>query len=428
MIAILEKSEYNVNFHQIVDFVEASHIIYALTINPTVYVSHIRQFWSTARIKTTNAGTKILATVDELSGDDALIKGKSIEIGEEAGVEKSTERGSNDTEELENVLTSMDAANILTSGVQAVSVPPIAEVSNVGVPTVSGLVPTVSAIFTTASVVTPYSRRPREILAKDKGKEKVVEFDTSKKKKLQEQIDVQVAREMKEEMARDNQRMNEQIARDAEIARIHTEEELKMMIDGLDRNNEVIARHLQEYEESKAELSIGEKIELINELIKYQDHHAKILKYQAQQSKPLSKKEQREFYMSILRSHAGWKTKHFRGMTLEEIREKFIPIWKQFEYFLPMASKEEGERVKRKGLKLKQMSAKKMKTSEEVSEEDLKEMMQLVLVEEVYVEALQVKHPIIDWEIHSEGQRDYWKIIRLGGHTAVYQFFVDMLK
>nr|GEV33137.1 hypothetical protein [Tanacetum cinerariifolium] len=155
---------------------------------------------------------------------------------------------------------------------------------------------------------------------------------------------------------------------------------------------------------------------------------ANILKYQAQQSKPLSNKEQREFYMSILRSHAGWKTKHFRGMTLEEIREKFIPIWKQIEDFVPMSLTEEAQRMKRKGLKLEQGSAKKMKTSEEVSEEDLKEMMQLVHLEEVYVEALQVKHPIIDWEIHSEGQRDYWKITRLGGHTAVYQFFVDMLK
>nr|GFD17420.1 hypothetical protein [Tanacetum cinerariifolium] len=68
------------------------------------------------------------------------------------------------------------------------------------------------------------------------------------------------------------------------------------------------------------------------------------------------------------------------------------------------------------------------KTSEEVSEEDLKTMMQLVLVKEVYVEALQVKHPIINWEIHTEGQRSYWKIIRLGGSTTSYQFFVDMLK
>nr|GFA33937.1 hypothetical protein [Tanacetum cinerariifolium] len=65
-----------------------------------------------------------------------------------------------------------------------------------------------------------------------------------------------------------------------------------------------------------------------------------------------------------------------------------------------------------------------MKTSKDVSKEYLKEMMQLVPVEEVYVESLQVKHPIIDWEIYSEDKKDYWKIIRLGGHIAVYQFFV----
>nr|GEV46114.1 hypothetical protein [Tanacetum cinerariifolium] len=171
-----------------------------------------------------------------------------MEIGEEAEVEKITERG----------------------------------ISNVGVPTDSGPVPTVYDIFTTASVVTSYSRRPRGISAKDKGKEKMVESDTPKKKKVQEQIDVQVARKMEKEMAREDQRMNEQIARDAEIARIHAEEELKMMIYGLDRSNEVIAKHLYEYEQAASDLTIGEKIELINELVKYQDHHAKILEYQAQ--------------------------------------------------------------------------------------------------------------------------------------------------
>nr|GEV26634.1 hypothetical protein [Tanacetum cinerariifolium] len=82
-------------------------------------------------------------------------------------------------------------------------------------------------------------------------------------------------------------------------------------------------------------------------------------------------------------------------MTLDEIREKFILVWKQIEDFVPMASKEEGERVKRKGLKLEQGSVKKMKTLE---------------------------------DIHTKGKRDYWKIIRMGGHKAVYQFFVDMLK
>nr|GEW89636.1 hypothetical protein [Tanacetum cinerariifolium] len=64
MIAILEKYEHNVDFHHIVNFVETSHIRYTLTINPTVYVSHIRQFWSTARVETSDDETKILATVD----------------------------------------------------------------------------------------------------------------------------------------------------------------------------------------------------------------------------------------------------------------------------------------------------------------------------------------------------------------------------
>nr|GEU54006.1 hypothetical protein [Tanacetum cinerariifolium] len=62
--SILRLSEHNVDFYPIVDFVEASPLRYALTFKPTVYVSHIRQFWSTARIETTEEGTKILATID----------------------------------------------------------------------------------------------------------------------------------------------------------------------------------------------------------------------------------------------------------------------------------------------------------------------------------------------------------------------------
>nr|GEV49092.1 putative reverse transcriptase domain-containing protein [Tanacetum cinerariifolium] len=69
-----------------------------------------------------------------------------------------------------------------------------------------------------------------------------------------------------------------------------------------------------------------------------------------------------------------------------------------------------------------------VKSSEEVPEEKVKEMMQMVPDEEIYVEALQVKHPIIDWKVYTEGHRSYWKIIRLGGSSASYQFFVDMLK
>nr|GEZ95701.1 hypothetical protein [Tanacetum cinerariifolium] len=132
-------------------------------------------------------------------------------------------------------------------------------------------------------------------------------------------------RQGRKQLAREDQRMNEQIAKDAEIARIHAEKELQILIDSLDKTNETIAKYLQEYEQFAADLDIGERIELINDLI---------------------------------------------------------------EDFVPMGSKEEGERFKRKGLRLEQDNDKKVKTSEEVSKEDLKAMMQLVPIEEVELKKL----------------------------------------
>nr|GEY01880.1 uncharacterized mitochondrial protein AtMg00810-like [Tanacetum cinerariifolium] len=209
-------------------------------------------------------------------------------IWEELGADNSTEKGSNDTDEMVNVLSSMDAANILSSGGAAfstASVSPVDVFPTVGVPT--------------------------------------------------EQIDAQVAREMEEEFARENQRLSEQAARDSKIVRIHAEEKLKLMIEGLDRSNEVIAKHLSEYEQDEADLYVEEKIELIKQ---------------------------------------------------------------QF------------------------------KSSKGVSEEELKGVMQLVPLEEVYIEALQVKHPIIDWEIHTEGKREYWKIVRLGETFSIKQCTRDKEK
>nr|GEV09225.1 hypothetical protein [Tanacetum cinerariifolium] len=63
-----------------------------------------------------------------------------------------------------------------------------------------------------------------------------------------------------------------------------------------------------------------------------------------------------------------------------------------------------------------------------MSEEDVKNMLEIVPVTEFKVEALQVKYPIIDWEIHYEGSRSYWKILRVGGIIEAYQSFEDMLK
>nr|GEV60574.1 synaptobrevin, longin-like domain protein [Tanacetum cinerariifolium] len=180
-------------------------------------------------INSLKARIKVLEDKDrgvvEQSRDDAPIKGRRWDVGEEAA-----ERVSDDTEEMATVLTSIDAATVLASGVAEIPTGsgsiPTADPSATGVPTGSDVVPT-------------------------------------------------------------------------------------------------------------AKLPIERRIELISDLVRNQDNYAK----------------------------AGWKAKHFKGMTLEEIKEKF----------------------KRKGLRLEQKSVKKLKTSEEVkaieevSEEKVKEMMRLHL-------------------------------------------------
>nr|GFC81153.1 hypothetical protein [Tanacetum cinerariifolium] len=171
----------------------------------------------------------------EGSGDDAPIKGRNLDERE-----TSVERASDDTEEMATVLTSMDAATVLASGAAKV-------------PTGSGSIPTAGP---------PAAE------------------------KVQEQIDAQVARELEEQLEREDQRMSEQIARDVEVARIHVEEELQSIIDGLDRSNETVAKYLQEYQQFASELHLERRIELISDLVRYQDNYAKVHKFQSQQRKP----------------------------------------------------------------------------------------------------------------------------------------------
>ncbi|GJS58739.1 putative ribonuclease H-like domain-containing protein [Tanacetum coccineum] len=65
MVAYLEKSIENADFDEVVDFVRANPIRYALIVNPTISVSYIKQFWSTAKATTINGETQIHAKVFE---------------------------------------------------------------------------------------------------------------------------------------------------------------------------------------------------------------------------------------------------------------------------------------------------------------------------------------------------------------------------
>nr|GEV54855.1 hypothetical protein [Tanacetum cinerariifolium] len=65
MVAYLNKSDASEGFNQVTDFLNGSYIKYALTINPHIYVSCIKQFWNTVVVKQTNDVTRLQALVDK---------------------------------------------------------------------------------------------------------------------------------------------------------------------------------------------------------------------------------------------------------------------------------------------------------------------------------------------------------------------------
>ncbi|GJS07411.1 hypothetical protein Tco_0364207 [Tanacetum coccineum] len=301
MVAILEKTEHNTDFHQIVDFLEASPL------------------------STGNA----------------------------------------------NVIEFLWTANILASGglkeVFTTASPPVPPVS-LFVPTAAATASekdSTAAVITITTAVTPYTRRTRasrgvvmtslspipinipSISKEDKGKGIMTEPAKPTKQKVQEQMSEHLARELEEEFAQENQRLREQATRDAEIARLHTEGELKMIIDELDRRNEVIAKHLKEYAQAEDVLSLEDKIELITEFAKYQKDLAQIKNTST--SKQLSRLKRLSF---LLR---------------QSIQGISVPM-----------DQLESERFKRRGTLLEKERAKRLKTvegSEQQSErnKDVKE-------------------------------------------------------
>ncbi|GJX30100.1 hypothetical protein Tco_0238179 [Tanacetum coccineum] len=64
MVTFLSKPTESEGFEQIVDFLNAHPIKYALTINPTIYTSCIEQFWAIVKAKSVNREVQLQALVD----------------------------------------------------------------------------------------------------------------------------------------------------------------------------------------------------------------------------------------------------------------------------------------------------------------------------------------------------------------------------
>ncbi|GKE67290.1 hypothetical protein Tco_1521451, partial [Tanacetum coccineum] len=65
VVAFLEKPKESNGFVEISDFLKASSVHYALTVNPVIYTYCIEQFWATAKVQTVNGVRQLQALVDK---------------------------------------------------------------------------------------------------------------------------------------------------------------------------------------------------------------------------------------------------------------------------------------------------------------------------------------------------------------------------
>ncbi|GJY99355.1 retrovirus-related pol polyprotein from transposon TNT 1-94 [Tanacetum coccineum] len=79
MVAFLKKPNESVGFTEVVDFLKGTSLRYALTHNPTIYDSLVKQFWKTATVRTLANGTQqLVASIDskEYTITEASVRSK----------------------------------------------------------------------------------------------------------------------------------------------------------------------------------------------------------------------------------------------------------------------------------------------------------------------------------------------------------------
>ncbi|GJT18675.1 hypothetical protein Tco_0877381 [Tanacetum coccineum] len=142
-------------------------------------------------------------------------------------------------------------------------------------------------------------------------------------------------------------------------------------------------------------------------------HDPDVLRYHALQNRSFSKAEVRKNMCIYLKNQGGYKLSHFKGMSYEDIR----PI---FERSSKKRSREDSD----------EDNAKKHKLEDDAEKKELRGSMDVVPRDDISidVESLPTKYPIVDWKTHVLTKNMmYYQIIRADGSSKNYKVFSEML-
>ncbi|GJV63678.1 hypothetical protein Tco_1474506 [Tanacetum coccineum] len=477
LVAFLDKLAKSKGFEQIVDFLMASSIRYALTVNPIIYTLCIQQFWATVKVKTDN-GEKHKPR--KLKKKDTQIPQSSVpsdNIADEAINEENVPTHSNDP---------------LLSGEDRLKL----EEMMAYVPTYKYRVLDLEHTKTTQALeIDRLKRRVKKLEKKQRSRTyelrrlykvglsaKVISFededlvhdlDLTKDKGLAIQsrsrhllkgkgkgswLKEPLKMKKKDQVLFDEQeaiRLQAQFDEEARIIREKEEANAALIAQCNDIQDKVetdyeLAQRLQA--EEQEELTIKEKSKLFQQLLEKRRKHFAAKRAEERRNRPPTKAQQRSIMCTYLKNMAGWKPKDLKTKSFANVQELLDKAMKRVNTFVDMDTelvggsevRAEGNKtiaqessLKRAGDELEQDKSKKQKLDEKVEAEvdDAKEAEELkqcleVVPDDVTIHAtpLFIKIPIVDYKIYQEGKKSFFKIIRADGKTQMYLTFTKMLK
>nr|GEU97962.1 hypothetical protein [Tanacetum cinerariifolium] len=146
--------------------------------------------------------------------------------------------------------------------------------------------------------------------------------------------------------------------------------------------------------------------EVIDHVQRKEKENNAVKRYQALKRKPQTEAQARKNMMIYLRNVAGFKMDYFKGMTCDDIRLIFENKFNSNVAFLAkikdQMEEEDNRALKRLSESQEDKAAKKQKLDEEV--------------------------PVVDYEIYTENNKPYYKIIRADGSPQLFLSFLSLLR
>nr|GEW25874.1 hypothetical protein [Tanacetum cinerariifolium] len=277
------------------------------------------------------------------------------------------------------------------------------------VSTASRMISTAEELVSTAGASMPVSTAGMVDKGKDIMEESKSDVIKTKRKQKQERLGYEAVVRLQEEFDKEERK---RIARFHEATQSFIEEEWENFKARVEADEELTQRLQAEERDNYNEV---DQAKMLVDLINQRKIYFTKQKAEAKRRKPMTQAQQRTYMSNYIKHMGSYTLKQLKKLSFDEIKELFEATMRSIKNFVPMKSEDdkavsklaEARSSKRDAEeKLDQEISKKQKIGEsseprnkdvnELSQEELQQLMIIVSKQGMNVEALQTKYPIIN--------------------------------